>query len=94
MTTMTFNRSYFPKIGKVSLVGAGPGDPELLTIKALKAIQAASVLLVDDLVSEECEMNDGEIREIGEEFPSGAIESPQHVNCRCSMAPSVGDAEE
>ncbi|MBS0607847.1 MAG: uroporphyrinogen-III C-methyltransferase [Proteobacteria bacterium] len=38
--------------GNCTLVGAGPGDPELLTIKALKAIQAASVLLVDDLVSD------------------------------------------
>ena len=37
--------------GTVTLVGAGPGDPELLTLKALKAIQAATVLLVDDLVS-------------------------------------------
>jgi uroporphyrin-III C-methyltransferase len=34
-------------------VGAGPGDPELLTIKALKSIQGATVLLVDDLVSDE-----------------------------------------
>ncbi|HVE54909.1 MAG TPA: SAM-dependent methyltransferase, partial [Ramlibacter sp.] len=39
--------------GKVTLVGAGPGDPELLTLKALKAIQSASLLLVDDLVSRE-----------------------------------------
>ena len=39
--------------GTVTLVGAGPGDPELLTLKALKAIQAATVLLVDDLVSAE-----------------------------------------
>ncbi len=39
--------------GKVTLVGAGPGDPELLTIKALKAIEAAEVLLIDDLVNPE-----------------------------------------
>ena len=39
--------------GKCTLVGAGPGDPELLTIKALKAIQRATVLFVDDLVSDE-----------------------------------------
>ncbi|MFZ2389594.1 MAG: uroporphyrinogen-III C-methyltransferase [Polaromonas sp.] len=39
--------------GKVILVGAGPGDPELLTLKALKAIQRATVLFVDDLVSNE-----------------------------------------
>ena len=39
--------------GKCTLVGAGPGDPELLTIKALKAIQAATVLFVDDLVSDD-----------------------------------------
>jgi len=39
--------------GTCTLVGAGPGDPELLTLKALKAIQAATVLLVDDLVNED-----------------------------------------
>jgi uroporphyrin-III C-methyltransferase len=38
--------------GQVTLVGAGPGDPELLTIKALKAIQSATVLMVDDLVND------------------------------------------
>ena len=41
------------KPGKVTLVGAGPGDPELLTVKAVKALQAATVVLVDDLVSDE-----------------------------------------
>ena len=40
------------KYGTVTLVGAGPGDPELLTVKAVKAIQAATVLLVDDLVAD------------------------------------------
>lgn len=39
-------------MSKVTLVGAGPGDPDLLTVKAVKAIQAAEVLLVDDLVSD------------------------------------------
>ena len=39
--------------GRCTLVGAGPGDPELLTLKAVKAIRAATVLLVDDLVSPE-----------------------------------------
>jgi uroporphyrin-III C-methyltransferase len=39
-------------MGTCTLVGAGPGDPELLTLKAVKAIQAATVLLVDDLVNE------------------------------------------
>jgi len=38
--------------GTVHLVGAGPGDPELLTLKAVRAIRAATVLLVDDLVSD------------------------------------------
>ncbi|TXI27005.1 MAG: uroporphyrinogen-III C-methyltransferase [Ottowia sp.] len=38
--------------GHVTLVGAGPGDPELLTLKAVRAIQAASVILVDDLVGD------------------------------------------
>lgn len=38
--------------GKVSLVGAGPGDPELLTLKAARAIAAATVILVDDLVND------------------------------------------
>jgi len=53
---MSHNDSRFTKIpilGTCTLVGAGPGDPDLLTLKAVKAIQAATVLFVDDLVNDE-----------------------------------------
>ncbi|CAM2775552.1 uroporphyrinogen-III C-methyltransferase [Moritella viscosa] len=40
-------------LGQVALVGAGPGDPELLTLKALKAIENADLILFDNLVSHE-----------------------------------------
>jgi uroporphyrin-III C-methyltransferase / precorrin-2 dehydrogenase / sirohydrochlorin ferrochelatase len=39
--------------GKVTLVGAGPGDAEYLTLKAMRALQSADVILFDDLVSDE-----------------------------------------
>lgn len=39
------------KEAKVWLVGAGPGDPELLTLKAVRALNGADVVLIDDLVN-------------------------------------------
>ena len=49
----SFTQPSASSLGSCTLVGAGPGDPELLTLKAVKAIQAATVLFVDDLVNDE-----------------------------------------
>ena len=65
--------------GKVFLVGAGPGDPDLLTVKALKVLQAADVVLHDDLVGTDILAllpKTAQVRNVGKRC--GRSSTPQH----------------
>ena len=66
--------------GKVILAGAGPGDPELITMKAARYLQLADVVLTDRLVSEEIlntyVKSDAEIIHVGKQCRRG-ISTPQ-----------------
>lgn len=68
------------KSGKVILAGAGPGDPELLTMKAARYLQNADVVLVDRLVSKEILADylspKAEIIYVGKQYRRG-ISTPQ-----------------
>ena len=62
----------------VTLIGAGPGDPELMTLKAARALCAADVVLIDELVSRGClahARSDAKIIEVGKR--GGCKSTPQ-----------------
>src|SRR5258705_11241929 len=64
---------------RVTLIGAGPGDPELLTLKAARALAVADVVLVDQLVNRGClahVRSDARIIEVGKR---GGCTSPPQV---------------
>lgn len=66
------------KTGKVYLVGAGPGDPDLLTPKAVRAIQEAEVILYDDLVNPQVLQHArGDVRLISVGKRGGCRSTPQ-----------------
>lgn len=68
--------------GKVIIAGAGPGDPELLTVKALRALQQADVVLADRLVSDQVLVQyvkqGAEIIPVGKQCRRGAS-TPQEI---------------
>jgi uroporphyrin-III C-methyltransferase len=72
------------KEGKVIFIGAGPGDPELLTIKALRYLQQADVVLADRLVSPEILSNyiapSTEIIAVGNQCRKGASTPQETIN--------------
>src|SRR5678815_613558 len=72
------------KKGKVVLVGAGPGDPELITIKAVNWLQKAEVVLVDRLVSpqiiEDYVSHYAEVIPVGKQCGRGTSTPQSYIN--------------
>ena len=72
------------KTGKVILAGAGPGDPELITLKAIRYLQEADVVLVDRLVSNEIikqyVSSRAEIIHVGKQCRRGISTSQETIN--------------
>ena len=62
--------------GRVYLVGAGPGDPELMTLRAVRVLEAAEVVLVDELVDRRClAFTNGRVVNVGKR--GGCASTPQ-----------------
>lgn len=71
---------------KVFLVGAGPGDPELITLKAIKALQQAEVVLLDDLVNPALLAHCPQARIVPVGKRGGCKSTPQHFINRMMIA--------
>ncbi|HNP34556.1 MAG TPA: siroheme synthase CysG [Woeseiaceae bacterium] len=79
--------------GVALLVGAGPGDPELLTLKALQALQTADVILYDRLVSSEVlamARRDAELVSVGK-TPGSAANGQQEINAMLVSRVAAGE---
>lgn len=79
-------------MSKVFLVGAGPGDPELLTVKAYRLLQQADVILHDGLVSPEVLQlapRDAVVIDVGKRCGSGCVTQEQ-INALMLLLASSG----
>lgn len=72
--------------GKVFLIGAGPGDAELITLKAVKALQQADVILLDDLVNRDILLHAPQARVVEVGKRGGCKSTPQHFIERMMVA--------
>src|SRR5215207_2366008 len=77
-------RNIKQQYGKVVLAGAGPGDPELITVKAARYLQQADVVLTDRLVSEiilkDYVRPDAEVICVGKQYDKTGSTSQQDIN--------------
>jgi len=78
-------------LGNVTLVGAGPGDPDLLTVAAHKALLSADVVVADRLVSQEILelVQHGELK-VARKLPGCALEAQREIYRWCAEAVLAG----
>ena len=77
--------------GRVTLVGAGPGDPELLTLRAVKALRGARLVLYDHLVSKDvlrCVADDADLIYVGKQAARHTLPQQSIIDLMIRLAQS------
>jgi len=86
MGYQSYNEMVVKMVGKVYLIGAGPGDPELLTLKALRVLQSADVVLLDELVNRDILQHAPQARVVEVGKRGGCKSTPQRFINRMMIA--------